>query len=182
MTPSTLFSIIIKIFGLLFIKLVIETAPQLLLPVLYGVESSMLKESLWILLFTGLMLVFYLLCACGCLFKTNTILNRLRLTKDFNEAPFSVNFSPAAVFTIALFIIAGITLVDEIPHFCRFIFDYFQQQRLMPRTPPGISNGVVIGAKIIIALLLIGERKRIVSFLLKREDMKETKETGEGAL
>ena len=171
MTPRSLFSIILKIFGLFFLKEIVLTAPQLvlLLPSFFKPNSNV--ESLYIL-------IEYLVIICVCtffvillIFKANVVIDKLKLDKGFNEEIFSFNTSHVQVLTIALIVVSGIILFTEIPFFCKQIFLYFQEKRLTHgMTSPQISYSIVSGIKIVLGFLLIGERKRIVAFMAPRHD------------
>ena len=72
--------------------------------------------------------------------------------------------------TIALIVIGGIVLTDEIPNFCRHFYLYFSDKGLgYTRTKFDMSPMVFSGAKIIVGLLILGERKRIVEFIEGRK-------------
>ena len=59
---------------------------------------------------------------------------------------------------------------EQTPIFFKQLFSYFQEKRLTRGlTTPNLSYSVVSVVKIIIALLLIGERKRITSFIVNRQ-------------
>ena len=170
MTPRSLFNIVLKIFGLFFLKEIIYTIPQLISSLLYFTKANTAEEGLWTFLLTAVVLAFYTFLVFQLLFKTNFYIKKLKLDRGFDQQDFSVNISTSSILTIALIVIGGLLLVNEIPNFCRQIFAYFQEKRLTNgMTKPDFSFAIITGVKIVLGLLIIGERKRIVEFTESRQ-------------
>lgn len=168
MTAKTLFNVILKIFGLLFLKDVILALPQLISSLFFFTQGNV-NESLYVLVSSVLILGCYCLIIYFLLFKTNSVLAKLRLDQDIEQKELSINISTAFIITVAIVIAGGLILVDQIPVLCRQLFSYFQEKRLTKgQTTPSLSYSIVAAVKIIIALILIGERKRITSFIVTR--------------
>ena len=126
------------------------------------------------LIVTLIAIAFYVFIIYQLLFNTNRIIDKLKLEQGFNQQEFSFNISTSLILTISLIVIGGVILTNEIPNFCRNIFSYFQEKNFTHgMTKPNYSYIVVSGVKIIIGLLIIGERKRIVDFVEKRKVTKE---------
>ncbi len=177
MTPRSLFNIILKIFGLFFLREVINTVPQVVTSALYYFNGSNFASLVPSLLFSLLVLVFYIFLVFQLLFKTNKYLDYLKLDQGFNEHELSftqkdelsIGLSTPAILTIALTVIAGVILTEEIPNFCRQVFLYFDRgDNPYNTSKPDLSYMVFSGAKILIALLLIGERTWIIQFIENR--------------
>lgn len=171
MTPKNLFNIILKVFGLFFLKDIIHLIS--ILPYFsnagnYGEGQS----SAWILPFiaTLISIVLYGFISYQLLFNTNKIVDKLKLSHGFNQQEFSFNIQTSLILTISLIVIGGVILTNEIPNFCRIVFSYIQEKRFMPVVAkPNFSPIITSGVKILLGLLIIGERKRIVAFVEKRE-------------
>ena len=89
-------------------------------------------------------------------------------TKEFNQEEFSFNISISKALIIAIFIIAGLILINEIPNLFKQLFLYYQKKQMTHATTKGDFSYIILSAvKVIIALLLIGERKKIVDFIDK---------------
>jgi len=180
MTPKNLFNIILKIFGLFFLREIVYTIPQLisLIPFFtkaddFGGEQFSSGDIVPFIV-TLIAIAFYVYIIYQLLFNTNKIIDKLKLDQGFNQQEFSFNISTSLILTISLIVIGGVILTNEIPNFCKNIFSYFQEKDLSHGlTKPNYSYIVVSGVKIIIGLLIIGERTRIVEFVEKREDRKE---------
>ena len=180
MTPKNLFNIILKIFGLFFLREIVFIIPQLISSIPYFIKpDNFVGEQFSIgeilpSLVTLTVIAFYGFIIYQLLFNTNKIIDKLKLDQGFNQQEFSFNISTSLVLTISLIAIGGIILTDEIPNFFRNIFSYFQEKDITQgMTKPNYFYIVISGVKIIIGLLIIGERKRIVEFVEKRQDKKE---------
>ena len=180
MTPKNLFNIILKIFGLFFLREIIYIIPQLIsaIPSFEKADDfgggQFSSAEILPLMVTLIAIAFYVFIIYQLLFKPNKIIDKLKLDQGFNQQEFSFNISTSLILTISLIVIGGVILTNEIPNFCRNIFSYFQEKNLMHgMTKPNYSYIVVSGVKIIIGLLIIGERKRIVEFVEKRQDKKK---------
>ncbi len=177
MTPRSLFNIIIKIFGLFFLREIVNTIPQLISSLLYFTKADTVEEGLWTFIFTAVVLAFYTFLVFKLLFKTIYFLDKLKLDQGFNQEEFSFNISTSKVLTIALLVTAGVILTNEIPNLCRQLFSYFQEKRMTHgMTKPDFSYSIISAVKIIVGLLLIGERNRIIDFVEKRQSKSQTDE------
>lgn len=174
MTPRSLFNIIIKIFGLFFLREIINTIPQLVSSLLYFSKADTVAEGLWTFVFTAIILAFYTFLVFKLLFQTNYFLDKLKLDEGFNQHEFSFNISTSKILTIALIVTAGVILTNEIPNLCSQLFSYFQEKRMTQgMTKPDFSYSIISAVKIIIGLLLIGERNRIIEFVENRQSKKQ---------
>lgn len=177
MTPRNLFNIILKTLGVFFLKDIIATIPQLISAILYLTKSETQDEALWALLFTILTLGVYIVISYLLIFRTHVIIDKLRLDQGFNQEVFTFNIALSSILTIALTVTGAFILITEIPNLCRYLFSYFQERRLAyGATKPEISYSIYAGVKIIIGLLLIGERKRIVEFVESRQSSSKVEE------
>lgn len=166
MTLRTLFNIILKIFAFLFIKDLIDVLLQLLSVGLYLTKPETVTESIWTLLFTLFMLAVYVFISYILLFRTNVVIDKLKLDKGFDEETISVNIHRSTILSIAIIVIGGYMVVDEIPNLCRRLFSYYQERRLTyGQTNPSISTSVLSGVKIIIGFLLMWEQRAIVNLI-----------------
>ena len=184
MTPRNLFNIILKLFGLFFIREIVIIIPQLISSISYFTKSDSFGDgqfnSYGILSFilTLAIIAFYFFIIYQLLFKTNKIVDKLRLDQGFNQEEFSFNISTSLVLTIALIVTGAVILTNEIPNLCKNIFAYFQVTSLTHgMTKPDYSYIIISAVKIIIGLLLLGERKRIVEFMESRQSKKQAAES-----
>ena len=172
MTLRTLFNIILKILAIFYIKDILEIVPQLLSVGVYLTKADTVNESIWTLVFTLIMLVVYFLVSYFLIFKTNVVIDKLKLDRGFDEKDISINIHRSTILSIAIIVIGGYMVADEIPNLCRRLFSYFQERRMTyGQTNPSISNSVLSGVKIIIGILLMLEQRRIVN-LIERQRKK----------
>lgn len=174
MTPRSLFNVILKIFGLFFLREIITTIPEVISSAFRYFNSSDIGPIIVTLIVSLLILAFYTYLVIQLLFKTNKFIDLLKLDQGFNEhelsfdekEKFSINLSSTTILTIALIVIGGMILTDEIPDFCRQFYLYFSQRGIKYNSSKfDLSYMFFAGAKIIIGLLILGERKRIVDFI-----------------
>lgn len=178
MTPRSFFKIVLKIFGLYFLNGFIAFIPQIVSSVSFMFQAGMNDLGLLATILLGIIFVFglygyvtYLL-----FFRTGKVLEWLKLDKGFDEETFSFDFPQASILTIGLIVVGGVILVNEVPNFCGALYQYIEQRNAfgLLNNRPDFYNVLIPGVKIIIGLLLLGERKRIVNFI----DGKQKTESG----
>ncbi len=171
MTPKNLFNIILKIFGLFFLKDVVYFIPQWILSIPFETDNfgkgQYNKEEILSYVLTFIVAVFYGFVIYQLLFNTNKIIDTLKLDRGFDQQEFSFSISSSLILTISLIVIGGIILIDEIPNFFFNIFKYFQMKVTPGMIKLDSSYMIISGVKILIGILIIGERKRIVGFIEK---------------
>jgi hypothetical protein len=166
MTPRTLFNIILKILGIFFIKDILTILPQLLSTILYLTKVDTVGEAIWTLVTTMLILLVYVFISYFLIFKSDLIIDKLKLDTGFDQETIPLNIHRSTILSISIIVIGGLILADEIPNLCRQLFAYFQEKRMTyGQTNPNISYSVLAGAKIVIGLLLIGNQRQIVNFI-----------------
>lgn len=174
MTPRSLFIIILKVFGIFFIKETIGTLIELVSSVLYWARTGYSGEEFWAIVFAFIFLVFYGLVTWLLLFRTTIIIDKLKLDQGFDQKNLDWHFSPTSLLNVAVIVTGAVILLNEIPYLCRELFGYFQQRRLMDDMTPDLSFAFFSVIKIIIAVLLIVKRKTIVAFVRKDRREKAT--------
>lgn len=171
MRIRSLFNVILKVLGIFFIKDILETIPSLLSVILFMTKSDTVGEAVWTLISTLLILLVYGLVSYYLIFKSELIIDKLKLDSGFDQDTIEMNMHRSAILSISVIVIGGLLITDEIPNLCRQLFSYFQEKRMTyGQTNPSISYSVLSAAKIVIGLLLIGNQRQIVNFIeLKRK-------------
>jgi hypothetical protein len=178
MTPRSLFNIILKIFGLLFLREIANVIGEIFsaITVFFTMDNG--AGGILTILFTFLVLAFYVFLVFQLLFKANLIIDKLKLADGFNEhefsfdkqEKFSINISQALILRIALIVIGGVILAEEIPNFCRSMYFYLgENHNMRDYINSSSSNAILSAVKIVIGLLIIGERTRIIDFIEERQ-------------
>jgi hypothetical protein len=166
MTTRTLFNIILKVLGIFFIKDILAAIPQLLSVILYMTKSDTIGEAIWTLVMTVLILLIYGIVSYYLVFRTNLIIDKLKLDSGFDQETIPMNIHRSTVLSISIIVVGGLIIADEIPNLCRQLFAYFQEKRMTyGQTDPSISYSVMAAVKIIIGFLLIGNQRQIVNFI-----------------
>jgi hypothetical protein len=167
MTPRSLFNIILKVLGLYFIQDFLAAIPQFIsVPLYFLSKQEGNAEGIWMLL-TGLLTV----SAYGCvafylIFKTDLVIEKLKLEKGFDQDSLPLNIHRSTVLSIAVIVIGGLLVVNEIPTFCSQLVSYFQEKRMtFGMTDPKISNTICSGVKILIGILLMTNQRVIVGWI-----------------
>ncbi len=182
MTPRSLFKIILKIFGLFFLKEIIKTVPQFVVSIIEAFNNGSITEGIFSFAINIIVILFYGFIAAQLLFNTTNMLDKFKLDQGFDEEEFSfeqeskkgqfaIGISANTILMIALLVLAGIILVNEIPNLFSEIYLYITNPVAF-----GINSKsyiIIAVFKILIALLLIGERKRIVEFVASKKTIKE---------
>jgi hypothetical protein len=168
MTTRSLFNIILKILGIFFIKDILATIPQLLSITLYFKEGDT-PGAFWILITTLLILLVYGVVSYYLIFRSNLIIDKLKLDKGFDQETIPLNIHRSTILSISIIVIGGLIVADEIPNLCRQLFNYFLEKRTTyGLTHPNISSSVLSASKILIGLLLIGNQRQIVNFIERK--------------
>lgn len=99
------------------------------------------------------------------LFKGNYIINKLKLTENIDDY-LTFNMHRSDMLSIAIIVLGGYILVDEIPVLCKTFYNYWWEGKLemgysmVSKAPFSFS-----AAKILVGLLLLGNTKLIVNYL-----------------
>ena len=166
MTPRSLFNIILKVLGIFFIQDFLAAIPQVLSVFLLFVTPEGRQEAIWTLVSTLLILFVYGLVSYYLIFRTDAIIDKLKLENGFNQEAFQLNMHRSTILSISIIVIGGLIVANEIPNFCRLLFSYYQQKRLTHGLQdPGISRIVMSGAKIIVGILMLTNQRQIVRFI-----------------
>lgn len=177
-TPRSLFNIVLKIFGLFFLREIINEIPTTVTVFIRYFTVSDYGPSIAVLLVSLLILAFYTVLALQLLFRTNPIINALKLDKGFSEDEFSfekqqgdkISLTTTEILMISLIVLGGYILVDEIPSLCKQVYLFIDERKSFYRAPaPSSANILTSIARILLALLIIGERKRIISIIESRK-------------
>jgi hypothetical protein len=104
------------------------------------------------------------------IFKTHVIIDKLKLDNGFDQDFFSFNLSRSSIIQIALIVTGATILINEIPNLFSHLYKYYEDKKLTYNAEkPDFKYVIYSVVKIIIALLLMGERKRISNFVGKEE-------------
>lgn len=166
MLIKTFWTILIKIIGLWVLFTCISIIPQFATTLSFT-NGSLNTESLlmiWLILFGEIFI--YILIIRVFIFKTNWIIEKLKLENNFTEERIDLNIKSTTVLTIAIIIIGGIILVESLPSFFSRLFDFFQQKNLL-KDYRDTSWLIYYFIKIIIGYLLLTNGKVLTKYIEK---------------
>ena len=111
MTPKSLFIIIIRIIGLYFLIGLIKIIPELLGTLIMLIQQDVSSSMTWII-FATLLVSLYLLLVKYILFNPDKVVDKLRLSRNFDVEKFEFNIHRSTVIRIAVIFIGGLTLLE----------------------------------------------------------------------
>ena len=178
MTAKDLFTIILKVVGILTIKDVLVSIPSLLAVVSefhsYDKENAILAP-----LFVLIPIGFYLAVVYLLLFRTEQIISNLKLESNLTKGPLLYNMHRSSLLSIAI-IISGILLICwAIPSLIRNLYYWYEYNKysggIMSTSTHDFGQIFLYLSQIIIGLLLLGNQRMLINFIeRKRKTSRDT--------
>ncbi len=129
MTIRNLLNIILKVIGILFIRDVLALLPQLLSSFIFFNNVDQFHDGTLAIALTAIMILVYVFVARTFIFKTEMVLNALRLDHDFEEEKVAVQMHRSTILSISIIVIGGLMVAEGLPKLCQSIYDYNQVER-----------------------------------------------------
>ena len=164
MIIETLWKTIIKLFGIWFLIESLSVIPQFTQTISYINGELNVAALIYVVLFLIGSLIVYVIIVRFFLFKTEWIIEKLRLNQNYAEEKIDINIKSSTVITIAIIIIGGMTLLDSIPRLLSQIFEFLQQKMLV-KDYPKFSWIILQLLKSIIGYLLVTKSKLITKYI-----------------
>jgi hypothetical protein len=135
MTPRSFWSFLIKILGLYVAVQSITTIwKSISLVIIYAslggivAQYHMYVERLtYSLSATAILVITYILLFYLCLFKTDWLIDKLKLDKRLPEERLEFNIDSSTILKIVIMLIGGYLLIDIVPNFINDVVFYFQK-------------------------------------------------------
>ncbi len=124
MTIRNLLNLIIKVIGILFIRDLFSLLPQLLSSFVLFREPETFEEGMMAFVLTAIMILLYLIVARLFIFKSETLIDFLRLDHDFEEERLTIQMHRSTLLSISIIVIGGLMVADGIPKLCQGIYEY----------------------------------------------------------
>ena len=124
MTIRNLLNLILKIIGILFIRDMLSMLPQLSLSFVMFEQSAIFEKGIMNFVLSASMILVYILVARLFIFKSESVIDYLRLDHDFEEEKLEISMHRSAILSIAIIIIGGLMLAEGIPKLCLSIYEY----------------------------------------------------------
>ncbi len=158
MTIRTFWNILIKILGIWIALNCLSLVPQYVSSIFYSSDYFNFEIFLYGLATILGIIIFYYLILRLFIFKTNWIIDRLKLDKNFSEEKIDLNIGTQYILRIACIVLGGLILVDSIPDIFRTLFSYYQDHKIFKKETSSVSVVYNI-VKSIIAYLLLNNSK-----------------------
>lgn len=175
MTPHNLFNIILKILGIFFLRDFLVTLPQLLSLISLYINFSGDDGMISPVIATIISVLAYAYIAYMLILKTDVVINKLKMLNGFKDEVLPLNIHRSVVLNIAIIVVGLLLIIKAIPSIISQVILYFERMQHTYGVP-GIEPGpettkiVFLVSELIIGLLLIGNSRKIVSFIeLKRK-------------
>lgn len=177
MTAKEFFTVILKVMGIYMIKDVLIAIPAVIQAVLqffsYDAEGLLFTFLIAILVFGINGLIVYVL-----LFKTEFMIEKLKLISGFSEKPLTTGLHRSTVYTIAILISGILILVFSVPNMLRQVYywlDYIRQSNEFYLGQPfDYANLIIAITEVIIGSLFIAKQRPLINFIeRKRRDATE---------
>jgi hypothetical protein len=174
MTPRSLFNVILKILGIFFLRDILYTIPQIVLEIPSPSGSGLALGDIWLLSSTLLVLIIETVFLYFLVFKTEWMIIILKLDRGFDQETIPLNMHRSTVLRVAIIVIGGLMIAQEIPNFFTQLFMYIREKRESHgQFNPKIEYTVLAGIKVLLGILLIAEQKLWVN-LIERQRKKKT--------
>jgi len=169
MTPRTLWTIILKIFGLYILLQLFDQLSQIanfIIAIFQRHDPQIVLQFSAMIFSLGV----YLFMLIAFMFKTDWLIDKLRLEKGFREGKIQLNIHRSTVLKIAVVFFGLMLLIDSVPSFLQDVFEYYQNVNMyngFSRYPKG--GWVIFNlAKVLIALSMITYSTLIVNFIERK--------------
>jgi hypothetical protein len=169
MAPNTLWTIILKIFGLYIFLQFLYTLTMELPVVLLAYDQNERSTLEFIAVpFFSLSIQLFILIAF--IFKTDWLISALRLNKGITEEKLELNIHRSTVLRIAIIITGLILLVDGLPVLFKSLFTYYQEINVFNGFKQYPSGGYIIAnlVKVLISYFMISSSRLIVNFIERK--------------
>lgn len=169
MTSRTLFHIVLKILGVYFIKELFLLVPELLSAIIYFRSETL--SSLWTVFLIILIAAIYALAINYLLFKTDWVIETLKLDQGIEET-IAINLHRSTVLFSVLCIAGIIVTIRALPFLCRAAYNYYRESQAVYLPSQADKSGVILyGAQFALGLILILFARTLTNFIeLKRRN------------
>ena len=167
MKIRTLWNIILKTIGIWFIISLLYIVPSVFTGLAIFLSERYYDATYMIICI--LIVGFFIATIRLLIFRTDIIIDKLKLEKGFTEESINLNINSSQIISLASIIIGAITIIENLPSLCSEIITLLQYNEILP----GHSNTkhiIYCTVKILIGYLLITNHKRISASINKKEN------------
>ncbi|HEX3385356.1 MAG TPA: hypothetical protein VHS53_09220 [Mucilaginibacter sp.] len=174
MTPRDFFALILKIVGLYLIIVSFVSLPQVVMSLFYsyryGVVNAGAGEILEICFMVLFGISFYIWFLYLCLFRTDWIINKLRLAQGFDEERLEINIHRSTILKIAVIVMGALMIIDNLPMLCKQLYSFIPDDERHTILSDSPSKGwtVYYFVKFFIGFSLISANRPIVNYIERK--------------
>lgn len=168
MEIKTFWRIVIKGIGLWLLLNSIYVIPQFASTFFFASEGLNWNKLVPVWGVTFGTLIVYLLITVFFLFKTEWIVNILKLDQNFTQDKIDINISYDTVLSIVVILIGALVFVESIPKLCSTIYEFLNQKELF-KDYLGSSWMIFYFLKTLFGYLIMANSKAIVKFIDKKK-------------
>jgi signal transduction histidine kinase len=169
MTLTTFWKIFLKIFALYLIWQILVFVPSLISTITYsnGQDSKSIFYIVTFFVFIGLFFYFII---DYCLFQTDKVINKLRLTKGFTDEKLEINIHRSSLLTIAVIVLGGLMLANSLPSLISNMLFYVERNDASTkfRDNPATRYVIVDFLKVVIGYFMLADSRLIVNFIERK--------------
>ena len=163
MTPRSLWTILIKVFGLFILSDMLSTIPYMSNTAWTFSQNPMGGDSSFFAWLFGA-IVFYVVTIWLLLFKTDLVIDKLSLDKHFKEEKLDVNLKASTVLQIAIVLFGCMLVLEGFPAFAQNAFQFYQQKAIF-RQSPNSEWLIYHGLEMVIGYFIITNSSRLTSWV-----------------
>ncbi|MDA6069033.1 hypothetical protein NJT12_05300 [Flavobacterium sp. AC] len=167
MSIRTFWIILIKILGLILISGTLIIVPQSFSSFYFAIQRVDLSDKIVYSLIILVLFFIYFLIIKLCIYKTNWIIDTLKLDRGFETGNIELNFDSTKIISIAVIVIGGLLFIENIPVLLQEVMVFFQNKNLFKDYPK--SGWIAFSfCKTIIGYLLMTNSFRIAKLIEKQ--------------
>ncbi|MDB4901961.1 MAG: hypothetical protein JWQ63_1242 [Mucilaginibacter sp.] len=182
MAPRTLWTILLKIAGLFIFLQILNGLPRLFEASTYLLNENHDSVIMGMIAGSLFSISIYLFMLIAFVFRTDWLINVLRLNKGIAEEKLELNIHRSSVLQIATIVTGGLILVDSLPLLLKGLFNYYQQINVFngfKRYP--YSDLIIIHlVKVLIGFFMVTSNRLIVNFIERKRKGKVKTEVTPG--
>ena len=169
MSARSLFNIILKVLGIFFLKDILISLPALI-GVFYEFGDGNVSGAISTLLISLFTLFIYFVVCYALVFRTEEVMEKLRLLDKTPEDPLPLNIHRSTVLSISILVVALYLITQAIPLLIRGLTKWYQYNRVArglytSMQPFDYSLVLVYAAEIVLGLLLVGYQQQLVNYI-----------------
>ena len=169
MSPKSLWTIILKIFGIYLVLQIYYPLTQLI-SFIYMVFNHQVDDNLQAISFVFFSISIYLFLIIAFLFRTDWLIGALKLDKSIKEEKLEINIHRSTVLKIVIMLAGIIMFADSLPLFLKELYSYYQQinDTVHFKNYPRASIIITELVKVLISFFMMTSSRLIVNFIERK--------------